>query len=635
MKTKKIDEFLKLAQKRPRTKFAVVGKGTTWTFHEGADLAKATAGKGDTMIRATCQRSTAALKLLVVGGTPEITLFKTRVFAAPLKANPKAMTFKPVKAEENAELELLQAELDGSLVEQVGGLPGEAREALLPLLNEAKALAEDGDVAGAKAKVQELRRRLAASAPPPDEAAQRKALTAELQGHLVEEVAKLKSPHRDPLLRLFNEALKLASGGDLKLAKAKVAELKSGLSAVPPPRPIASTPEKPSGVTFKQRLAVMTPQYQEVLKKAPLNKAQLELLMKGVIDSAKTAKFDAGLIELGKLEAELKVALEFFQLKGEKDAMKQIRLCEAFLGAHADHGRECAAVEDVYAEAKKAWGVAEAKKAYEAQMKDDASSPYNPGNKFGPKHREAGEKGSILDPAKVKEFAKKYKLEEAEVIAIRTYTAADYKYINPAVANQKDHPERQKLGADGKPIAWMDAQHRPDPSKAKNATEKKQLEKALAEYEAGKKTSLMEEGALHAGMVMEAFKKLPKKAGTLYRGARMNMQRFDAEYSVGKQIPVEAFMSQSVSQDVARGFADGGGNVKLADDATVSVFVEVDVHDARDISEMSIYGATEAEWLLPPGGKLVVDTIAEDSVKNAGHPAATAWKKVRMRQVPA
>ncbi|MCE9661716.1 MAG: hypothetical protein K8R60_24595 [Burkholderiales bacterium] len=634
MKTKKSDEFIKLAQKRPRTQFAVVGKGTTWTFHEGADLAKAVAGKGDTMIRATCQRSQAALKLLVIGGTPEITLFKTRVFAAQLKANPKAMTFKPVKAEENAELELLQAELDGSLVEQVGGLPGEAREALLPLLNEAKALAEDGDVAAAKLKVQELKRKLGANKPT-DDAAERKALTAELQGRLVEEVAKLKSPQRDPLLRLFNEALKLATGGDLKLAKDKVAELKSGLSSVPPPRPTSSTPAKPSGVTFKQRLAVMTPQYQEVLKKAPLNKAQLELLMKDVIDAAKTGRFDAGLGQLDKLEAELKVALEFLQLKNEKDVVKRIRFCEAFLGAHADHGAECAQVEDIYAEAKKAWGVAEAKKAYEAQMKEDASSPYNPGNKFGPKHREANEKDRILDPVKLKEFAKKYKLEEAEVLAIRTYTAADYKYINPAVANQKDHPERQKLGADGKPIAWMDAQHRPDPSKAKNATEKKQLEKALAEYEASKKKSLQEEGSLHAGMVMEAFKKLPKKAGTLYRGARMNLQRFNSEYAVGKQIPVEAFISQSVSQDVARGFADGGGNVVLPPDATVSVFVEVDVHDARDISEMSIYGATEAEWLLPPGGKLVVDAIAEDPVKNAGHPAATVWKKVRMRQVPA
>jgi hypothetical protein len=635
MKTKKSVDFIKQAQKRPRTRFAVVGKATTWTFYEGPDLAKATAVKGETLIHATCQRAQPALKLLVVGGAPEITVFKTRVFAAQLKANPKAMTFRAVQAEDHAALDQLQAELDGILVDQVGALPGPAREAVLPLLHEAQALAEDGDLGAAKAKVQELKRKLGADQGAPDEAAQRKALIGELQGPLVGEVGRLKSPQRDLPLRLFNEAVKLASGGDLKLARDKVAELKTALSAIPPARPTSTTPEKPASVTFKQRLAVMTPQYQEVLKKAPLNKDPLELLMKQVVEAAKTGKFDAGIAQLDKLEAELRMALQFFQLKNEKDPMKKIRLCEAFIGAHGDRGAERAQVEDIYAEAKRDWGVAEAKKAYETQMKEEDSAQHNPGNQFGPKHREAKEKNAILDPVKVKAFAKKYGLAEAEVIAIRTYTAADYKYINPAVANQKDHPERQKLGADGKPIAWMDAQHRPDPSKAKDPVEKKQLEKALEEYEATRKKSLMEEGALHAGMVMEAFKKLPKKSGTLYRGARMNLQRFNSEYSVGKQIPVEAFISQSVSKDVARGFADGGGNVKLAADATISVFVEVDVHDARDISEMSIYGADEAEWLLPPGGKLVVDTIGDDSVRNRGVPAATAWKKVRMRQVPA
>jgi len=173
MKTKKIDEFIKLAQKRPRTKFAVVGKGTTWTFYEGADLAKASASKGETLIAATAQRAQTALKMLVIGGTPELTLLKTKVFAAQLKTDAKAVTFKTVKAEDNAELDKLQAELDGSLVEQVGNLPGPAREAALPLLQEAQAAAGDGDLATAKAKVQELKRRLGATAPPVDDAAQR------------------------------------------------------------------------------------------------------------------------------------------------------------------------------------------------------------------------------------------------------------------------------------------------------------------------------------------------------------------------------------------------------------------------------------------------------------------------------
>ena len=42
----------------------------------------------------------------------------------------------------------------------------------------------------------------------------------------------------------------------------------------------------------------------------------------------------------------------------------------------------------------------------------------------------------------------------------------------------------------------------------------------------------------------------------------------------------------------------------------------------------------EGEWLLPPGGKFVVDSIGEDSEKDPGAvPHATQRKRVRMRQV--
>ena len=61
-------------------------------------------------------------------------------------------------------------------------------------------------------------------------------------------------------------------------------------------------------------------------------------------------------------------------------------------------------------------------------------------------------------------------------------------------------------------------------------------------------------------------------------------------------------------------------------------FVEAEIVDARDVSGMSIYPG-EGEWLLPPGGKLVVASIEDDSVKNPGKPKATAWKRVKMRQV--
>src|SRR5262249_41786060 len=146
-------------------------------------------------------------------------------------------------------------------------------------------------------------------------------------------------------------------------------------------------------------------------------------------------------------------------------------------------------------------------------------------------------------------------LTEAEVLAIRIYTARNYKFINPAVANQKDRKDRS--------TDWMDTSMKPDPSKAAEilalehqksqlppptpeqiAARKNQLSEQLKEYEAGGKSKLYEEGALHAGMMMEAFKKM-KKSGKmieidLYRGARMTQEMFAREYKVGNLIECEA-----------------------------------------------------------------------------------------------
>ena len=263
---------------------------------------------------------------------------------------------------------------------------------------------------------------------------------------------------------------------------------------------------------------------------------------------------------------------------------------------------------DKLAESMKEWGVAEAEKAYTSQMKGELSE-HNPGNKFQPKHM-SNTKEMVFNEAKVKAFMEKFGLAEAEVLAIRLYTANDYKYINPAVANQKDHPERQLPDKDGKPVDWMDSARKPG--------------------SANKRKELYEEGALHAGVIMEAFKKLPKKAGTVYRGARMSEATFNSKFSLGSQMPVEAFLSQSTSAAKAEAFSRGSADTPP--EQTVSVVAEVEVYDARDISEMSVT-KSENEWMLPPGGKLTVVRVEESAKKFPGTPPATAWKKVFMKQV--
>ena len=78
----------------------------------------------------------------------------------------------------------------------------------------------------------------------------------------------------------------------------------------------------------------------------------------------------------------------------------------------------------------------------------------------------------------------------------------------------------------------------------------------------------------------------------------------------------------------------GGGDFAPPDDATTSVFVEAQITDGRDLTELSVYGAAEAEWLLPPGTKLIVESIQDDNKRGPGRPPAKEWKKVILKQQP-
>jgi hypothetical protein len=183
----------------------------------------------------------------------------------------------------------------------------------------------------------------------------------------------------------------------------------------------------------------------------------------------------------------------------------------------------------------------------------------------------------------------------------------------------------------------MDHKYRPqDPATARNPKRKAELEAKMKKYEEGKdagsKSSLYEEGSVHAGMIAEALKKLPKKTGTLYRGARMTPADFAKAYAPGQVITCEAFVSQSTSKDTARDFASGKtGQPK--DDATVSVFSIAKITDARDIMALSVVGDAEQELLLLPGAKLVVEKIEDDTDQQPGNPTATDWKIVHLKQI--
>ena len=96
------------------------------------------------------------------------------------------------------------------------------------------------------------------------------------------------------------------------------------------------------------------------------------------------------------------------------------------------------------------------------------------------------------------------------------------------------------------------------------------------------------------------------------------------------------FGSASKRRNIAEGYAQGiSGDVKPRPDQTVSVLLEMELTNARDIEKLSGTPKGEYEVLILPGAKFVITAVIKaptgDQVE--GDPKATHWAIVRMKQI--
>jgi hypothetical protein len=223
-------------------------------------------------------------------------------------------------------------------------------------------------------------------------------------------------------------------------------------------------------------------------------------------------------------------------------------------------------------------------------------------------------------------FASKYKLTAAEIAAIRTYSFPDYAYIVPAAANS---PKYVKQGLENSL----------DPSLKRLAGSPRDLNTA------------MKEGALHTGMLMQALAKIEPYTKTGYRGERLTASEFYKRYVLGAEISgadtesgesargvaYNRFGSASKRRSVAEGYSQGAGSgdQKIGADQTVSVLLELELTNAREIEKLSGSPKGEYEVLILPGAKFVITGIQKVPEKDrvAGSPPATHWAIVRLKQI--
>lgn len=213
-----------------------------------------------------------------------------------------------------------------------------------------------------------------------------------------------------------------------------------------------------------------------------------------------------------------------------------------------------------------------------------------------------------------KGLAKEKGLTDAEVAAIRIFTASDYTYINPATANSP---------------SWMKAQ-------------KGKKELGLDPFS---DKTLVEEGTLHAGVAMEGLKKLEPWPHDTYRGARYTEDEFNQTFMSGKPMTFASFASSAQHEDVALKFAHGIGiEYTIGADKDIAVLCVLQLTGGRDISKISAV-KKEAEVLLLPGSSYAVISVKEidgnsvyakyvSSAQGMGQPIPRKWYVVSLAPVP-
>lgn len=220
---------------------------------------------------------------------------------------------------------------------------------------------------------------------------------------------------------------------------------------------------------------------------------------------------------------------------------------------------------------------------------DDGAA--DPGKKYALKGLSENSRASGLQrPPKAQPFIEAAGLTEAEITAVRIFSADDYKYINPGVKNDP---------------SWLEG------NRVKHAT-------AIAFRTGAADDVYLEEGRVHAGIMNQALRKLPPDPSVVYRGATQTDAEFKAQVGVGKVFHFPSFASASKDRSTAEGFADTNGK----DHALI---FRIHNSGGRDISQISAV-ASEEEVTLLAGSKYSVQSVTQIPPLKAGD--TRTWHEV-------
>lgn len=198
-------------------------------------------------------------------------------------------------------------------------------------------------------------------------------------------------------------------------------------------------------------------------------------------------------------------------------------------------------------------------------------------------------------------LVQRYKLTDAEIAAIKIYSAEDYRYINPAMASRGHLAFKQQ---DGKSIKGLHGW----------------LNSGLGALKGGKnftpedRHKAKKEGRQHGRVAMRGLNKLPDFKGLVYRGLVVDTADLATTYQVGQLVDYANFTSSSKKISVSEGFITR----ELADAsakgiAKSGILLVVNIRQGgKDVSDLSLVH-NEAEVLWMPGQKMRISKITPEA----------------------
>jgi hypothetical protein len=194
-----------------------------------------------------------------------------------------------------------------------------------------------------------------------------------------------------------------------------------------------------------------------------------------------------------------------------------------------------------------------------------------------------------------------YGLTLAEAMSLGIYTADDYKYINPAMADDDGWMQAMlpRLNADNQAVA-------------------QQLNKQVSPQNLAEAKI---EGQLHGKIAMAGMKKLPSYKGDTFRGVGLTAAQFAQQYPLNGQAIFTSFSSTSLNEATSRGFASNNSAPPK-----LGILLRMKCTSGKEIAMLSD-APGEREILLMPGATFAVTKISDDEHRGK------AIKVVDLKQV--